>query len=105
LLKRAEERRRDLSKGPGNVLSFIEAEEWLWTRLAAEAETLRRLKLIQIERQKAQTRVKLAQNKLRQLERLAELIAERDREVESRAERVLDDEIAGRIARTNRGRS
>jgi hypothetical protein len=103
LLARAEERRRDLSKAPGNVLSFIEAEEWLWTRLSAEAEALRRLKLAQAERQKAQGRVKVAQNKLRQLERLAELIAEREREVAERAARVLDDEIAGRIARSRSG--
>jgi hypothetical protein len=99
LLTKAEERRRNLSKAPGNVLSFIEAEEWLWTRLAVEAEAARRLKIAQAERQKAQVRVKVAQNKLRQLERLAERIAERDREVAARAARVLDDEIAGRIAR------
>jgi hypothetical protein len=104
LLTKAEERRRNLSLAPGNVISFIEAEEWLWARLSVEAEAARRLKLAQAERLKAQGRVKLAQSKLRQLERLAERIAERDREVAARAGRVLDDEIGGRIAR-NRSRS
>jgi exonuclease VII small subunit len=105
LLAKAEERRRNLSKAPGNVISFIEAEEWLWTRLSVEAEASRKLRLAQAERQKAQGRVKIAQSKLRQLERLAERIAEREREAEARAGRVLDDEIAGRIAKSARDRS
>jgi hypothetical protein len=102
LLMKAEERRRNLSQGPANVLAFIEAEEWLFTRGAVETESARRLKLVQAERQKAQARVKVARNKLRQLEKLAERIAERERELAARAARVLDDEIAGRIARNGR---
>lgn len=105
LLAKAEESRRNLSKAPASVLSFIEAEEWLFTRVSIEAECARRLKLALTERQKAQARVKVARNKLRQLEKLAERIAERERELAARAARVLDDEIAGRIARSGRSRT
>lgn len=104
LLAKAEERRRNLSQAPASVLSFIEAEEWLFTRLSVEAESARRLKLGLAERQKAQARVKTARNKLRQLEKLAERIAERELELAARAARVFDDEIAGRIARSGRSR-
>ncbi len=105
LLAKAEDSRRNLSKGTANVLAFIEAEEWLFTRLSVEAESARRLKLVLAERQRAQARVKVARNKLRQLEKLAERIAERERELLVRAERAQDDEIAGRIARSGRSRT
>jgi hypothetical protein len=105
LLAKAEERRRNLSRVQANVLSFMEAEEWLWTRTQVETEAARRHKLAQLERQRAQNRVKVAQNKLRQLERLAERILERERELAARHERASEDEIAQRIARVERERS
>jgi hypothetical protein len=105
LLVRAEEQRRNLSQVQANVLSFIEAEEWLWTRTQVESEAARRHKLAQLERQRAQNRVKVAKNKLRQLERLAERIVERERELATRKERMNEDEIAQRIARAERERN
>lgn len=104
-LAQAEQRRRDLGQAPSNVLDFIEAEEWLWTREQAQVETGRRLRLAAIEQRKAQLRVKLARDKLRQLERLKERIVEREREAAARAGRLQDDELAQRVSRAARERS
>ena len=96
----AERERRALSTGTNGIQAFIEAEEWLRACAAREDFAAQRLRQVRAQLEKARARLQEALTKLRQLERLAERLAQERRLREDRAERRLDDEIGQRFAQS-----
>jgi flagellar export protein FliJ len=100
----AERERRALSTGTNGIQAFIEAEEWLRACTAREEFAAQRARQVRMQLEKARARLQEAVTKLRQLERLAERLAQQRRLREARAERRLDDEIGQRIAQSGQRR-
>jgi flagellar export protein FliJ len=100
----AERERRALSTGTNGIQAFIEAEEWLRACTAREEFAAQRERQFRAQLEKARARLREAVTKLRQLERLAERLAQERRTREGRAERRLDDEIGQRIAQSGQRR-
>jgi hypothetical protein len=93
----AEDARRKLAEHGCDVLTFIEAEEWLAT--TAQRAQRAWLVVLQIRREidAAQAVVLEAKMKLKQAEQLSERVTRAERLVEDRRERRRDDEHAARI--------
>jgi flagellar biosynthesis chaperone FliJ len=102
--KNAERERRELSHTGTDIRRFIEAEEWLRARTIEEEMCALRLRQARAQLDKGQQRVKDAAIKLRQLELLQERLKCTRLAKESRAERVLEDEIGQRVAHSERTR-
>jgi len=102
--KGAERERRELHQTGTDIRRFIEAEEWLRTRTIDEERCALRLRQARAQLDKAQQRVKQAALELRQLELLQERLRSARLARESRKERVLEDEIGQRAARSERAR-
>lgn len=101
--QQAETARRELAVTGGDLHSFIEAENWLRSCSIAEALAERRLRQARSALEREQLRVKDARIKVRQIEQLKDRARQLELAKEGRAQRVLEDEIAQRIAR-ERGR-
>ena len=94
----AEGARRKLAEHGCDVLTFIEAEDWLAT--TAQRAQRAWLLVLQIRREieGVQATVMAARMKLKQAEQLGERVTQAERKVEDRKERRRDDEHAARIA-------
>jgi hypothetical protein len=102
--EQAETARRELSQtGGADILDYIEAEEWLRSRTIAEELAVRRLAKARANMERALTKVTEARMKVRQLEQLKQRLEEQRKKKQSRAERVLEDEIGQRAAQRQRG--
>jgi hypothetical protein len=101
--EQAEAARRELSQVGADILDFIEAEEWLRSRSIAEELAALRLSKARANLERAVAKVTEARMKVRQLEQLKHRLEEQRKKKQSRAERVLEDEIGQRVARLQRG--
>jgi flagellar export protein FliJ len=96
--REAADARRKLALTGADVLSFLEAEEWL-VSTARRAERAWALVVgVRREVEKAQAVVVQARTKLKQAEQLAARVALGERRLADRRERRRDDETAARIA-------
>jgi len=98
LARAATDARRKLAETGADVLTFLEAEEWLvsTTRRAERAWAL--VAAVRREVEKAQAIVVQARTKLKQAELLAARVALAERKLDDRRERRRDDEASARIA-------
>ena len=101
--EQAETARRQLSLVGADILDFIEAEEWLRSQTIAEELAALRLSKARANLERAVARVTEARMKVRQLEQLKHRLEEQRKKKQSRAERVLEDEIGQRVAQSQRG--
>lgn len=101
-LQSAVAERRELSRTGTDIRSFIEAEEWLRSRLIEEELCALRAQKARVQVDRGQLKVKEAALKLRQLELLQERLKQARRAKESRRERVAEDEIGQRVAQRER---
>jgi len=101
--EQAETARRELPLIRADILDFIEAEEWLRSRTIAEELAAMRLQKARAILDRALAKVNEARMKVRQLEQLKKRLEEQRRKKQSRAERVLEDEIGQRLAQSQRG--
>jgi hypothetical protein len=98
----AETERRELSRTGTDIRSFIEAEEWLRSRIIEEELCAMRVQKARVQVDRGQLKVKEASLKLRQLELLQERLRQARRAKESRVERATEDEIGQRVAQRER---
>jgi hypothetical protein len=98
----AELARRELSRTGTYIRSFIEAEEWLRSRVIEEELCGMRVQKARAAVDRGQLKVKEAALKLRQLELLQERLRQARKAKESRIERRAEDEIAQRVAQRER---
>jgi len=89
--------RRALAEKGADVLSFIEAEEWLVATARRAERAWAFVVGIRREVEKAQAVVVQARTKLKQAEQLAARVALSERKLDERRERRRDDEAAARI--------
>ena len=101
--EQAENARRQLSVTHGEIVDFIEAEEWLRSRTIAEEVAARRLAKARVQLDRAVSKVTEARVKVRQLEQLKIRLEEAKRRKQNRIERALEDEIGQRVAQSQRG--
>jgi len=101
--EQAEAARRNLNATFGDILDFLEAEEWLRSREIGEELALRRLNKARRELERAVAKVSEARIKVRQLEQLKMRLEEAKRKKQARVERALEDEIGQRVAQSQRG--
>lgn len=101
-LQSAVAERRELSRAGTDIRSFIEAEEWLRSRLIEEELCAIRAHKARVQVDRGQLKVKAAALELRQLELLQERLKQARRAKESRRERVAEDEIGQRVAQSER---
>lgn len=94
--------RRALTNQSVDVLTYLEAQEWILSLQAREALAAQHLHQAALELQKHQALTNRARTKVKQLEHLQEQLKSKERRAEVLAERVLDDEISQRIFRNNR---
>lgn len=102
--EQAEAARRELSQLGADILDFIEAEEWLRSQTIAEELAGLRLAKARANLERAVAKVTEARMKVRQLEQLKHRLEAQRKKKQSRAERVLEDEIGQRVAQSQRGR-
>jgi hypothetical protein len=101
--EQAEDARRQLSVTHGDIVDFIEAEEWLRSRTIAEELAARRLVKARAQLERNIAKVTEARIKVRQLEQLKLRLAEAKKKKQARVERALEDEIGQRVAQGTRG--
>jgi hypothetical protein len=98
LASAARDARRKLAETGSDVLSFLEAEEWLVSTARRAERAWAFVAAVRREVEKAQAVVVQARTKLKQAEQLAARVALAERKLDDRRERRRDDEAAARIA-------
>lgn len=101
--EQAETARRNLVSIRADIRDFIEADEWLRSRSIVEEIAIHRLRQVRTQLDRALARVAEARFKVRQLEQLALRLEEQRRLKQNRIERAQEDEIAQRVAQSQRG--
>jgi hypothetical protein len=97
-VREAAEARRKLAETGADVLSFLDAEEWLVSTARRAERAWAFVVGVRREVEKAQAVVVQARTKLKQAEQLAARVALSERKLDDRRERRRDDEAAARIA-------